>query len=109
MSISLTIKDRYELIKYTHKLPCTLRLRQAVDGFFDQIELSEAEKEKYDIKVDPLTYEVSSNDETYEVLYETFPEPVIKAISGFVRDYDNEEGQKSPLVKSALSVFKKVL
>jgi len=109
MSISLTIKDRFELIKYTHKLPCTLALRLSVDDFLDQLELTEEERAQYGVKVDPVTYDLSVEDESYAVTYEKFPEAVVKSITSFVRDHDTEEGQKSLLMTNALTIFKKIL
>lgn len=109
MPITLTIKDRHELNKYTHKLPSTVALRNSVDVFFDQIQLTPEEKEKYEIKINKETYELSCNDESYTVVYEEFPPEVMKAISNFVKSYDGEEGQKSQLVLKALAVFKKLV
>ena len=110
MSIKLSIKDRYDLMKYVHKLPCTLRLRMAIDTFFQQIELTEEENTKYGININPVTYEISSNDDSYVKEYESFPEEVVNSLKEYVNAYDGKEEYKNnKLLQDALVIFKKVI
>ncbi len=110
MSIKLSIKERYDLMKYVHKLPCTLKLRMAIDAFFQQIELTEEENQKYDIKIDPSTYQISTNDDSYVREYESFPEEVVSSLKSYVDAYDGkEEYRNNKMLQDALLTFKKAI
>lgn len=107
--VSLTIRERFDLIKYTHRLPCTLKLRLAVDEFFNSLEITEEESTKYGINVNPATYEVSCNDENYVVVYEKFSDNMISALKDYVTGFDTEENKENTTLQKAFVIFKRVI
>lgn len=107
--ISLTVRERFDLIKYTHRLPCTLKLRLAVDEFFNSIEITDDESAKFGISVNPATFELVCNDENYIVVYETFSADIITALKNYINDFDTEENKENTTLQKALVIFKKVV
>lgn len=106
--VSLTIRERFELIKYTHRLPSTLKLRLAVDEFFNMLEITDEEATKFQIKVDPATFELSCNDESYVTVFDKLPEDALTAIKNYIYSFDTEENKENPVLQKALVIFKKV-
>jgi hypothetical protein len=109
MSIKLTIKERYELLHHVGRIPCTLQLRYSIDALQKQIEFTNEEITSKEIKVDPTTYHISSNDDSYEIELNSIPEGVARSIATWVTKYDVNEMKDNGLVQDALGIFKKVI
>lgn len=107
--VSLTIRERFDLIKYTHRLPCTLKLRLAVDEFFNSLEITDEESSKYGIEVNPATFELVCNDDNYTVVYDSFSENMISALKDYVTGFDTEENKENTTLQKAFVIFKKVI
>ncbi len=109
MSKKLTLKDRFYLSMYTRRLPCTLQLRCAVDGFFKQIEITPEEFKNHKIKIVPGTMDFECSDEEYTVEYDEFPQPVLDAMQGYINATDIEKNKDNELVKKTNDCFRKIL
>lgn len=109
MSLKLNIKERYELLHHVGRLPCTLQLRYSIDAFQKMIEFTGEEIKSKDIKIDTTSFQISSNDDTYEIELNSVPEGVARSIADWVKKYDVDEMKDNGLVQDALTVFKKVI
>jgi hypothetical protein len=109
MSIKLNLEDRYYISMYARKLACTVRLRFAIDVFFDQINISGDEVEKYGINIDPIEGTFSCNDLNYVIEYEKFPDAVIDAMKHYISVYDVEQTKDNELIRRIIKYFNKLL
>ena len=109
MPFALNIKQRYELIHHVGRLPSTLSFRFAFDAFQKQVEFTPEEIQKYQIKVNPETYEIECTDPDYVVEYASIPEGVARAMREWSERYDVDEMKNNILVQDALTIFKTVL
>ena len=106
-TIKLTLEDRFNLSRYSRKLPCTLSLRLSINVFLAQLEITADELKKYDVTISPTTF--SSNDPDYMISYESFPPAVIDAIKRYVKFVDNEKNVDNVLLQKMLETFKKIV
>lgn len=105
----LTIKDRFELMKYTNLLPCTLALRIAIDSFNQKLELTDEESKQFDVSFDDNKNVVCNNPD-YTIEVDNIPEEILKVMKSYVLEYDsNEEFKNNHVVKAATTAFKKVI
>lgn len=110
MSVKLTISDRYNLMKYCNRLQSTMNLRMAIDQFFNQIEITEEETERFKVSINPKTYELSCNDDLYTKEFESFPKEVVLAIKEYVDVYTGKtEYESNKIIQNMLEVFRKVI
>lgn len=109
MSKKLSLQDRYYISMYSRRLQSTLKLRFAIDAFLQQIEFTREETEKYEIGVDPTTFEFRCNDSNYVVDYNEFPIDVVNAIKHYISLYDHEENKDNVLLHKTLEYLKKVI
>lgn len=109
MSKKLTLEDRYYISMYSRKLECTLKLRFAIDNFLDQIAITSDEMDKYDITINKETMQFESNDESYSVEYEEFPQEVLESMGNYISMYDHEKNKENLLLKRTMEYFRKVL
>ena len=75
----LTLEDRYYVNLFTRKLPCTLKLRFALDSFLNMIDFTEEEIKKYAIRIVPQQSKFECNDEKVTFEYKDVPEEVTEA------------------------------
>jgi len=85
----LSLEDRYYLSMYSRRLPCTLRLRLAIDAFLEQIELTPEEIKEHNIEINPSKMEFTS-DSNIDVEYEEFHPDVIIAMKNYITIFDSE-------------------
>jgi hypothetical protein len=109
MSKKLTLQDRYYISMYSRRLQSTLKLRFAIDAFLQQLEITREETEKYEVGVDPVSYEFKCNNDTYTVEYTDFPSEVIEAINSYISLYDHEQNKDNALLHKTLEYLKKVI
>ena len=105
--IKLTLEDRFNLSRYTRKLPCTLPLRLSINDFLSQIEITSDELKKYNVTISPTL--LTRNDSDYIVSYESFPPAVMDAIKRYVKVVDNEKNADNVLLQKMIETFKKIL
>lgn len=105
--MKLTLEDRFNLSRYSRKLPCTLGLRLAIDDFLSQIEITATEFDTYEIKITANSFKC--NDSTYTVSYESFPQPVIDSMRKYVSIVDNEKNTDNVLLQNIIESFKKII
>ena len=84
--ITLTIPERYDVIKYAHNLPSNIALFTAFPDFVEAIQLSDEEGEKYGIKVENGTVTCNDPTLTFEYDLDSFPKIVIDSIKNYVSD-----------------------
>lgn len=110
-SFTLTIKERYELMHYVARLPCTVGLRYAIDDFNKLIDFTEVEIKSKKITIDKSSFELSSNDDSYTITINVceFPAGVANAIKTFVAMYDVDQMKDDEHVQQCLALFKKVI
>lgn len=109
MSIQLSLEDRYYLSMYTRRLPCTLKLRFAVDAFLESIDIKSDEATKYEVSINQETYQFKCNDSNYKVVYDDFPIEVTDAMRSYIRLYDHEQNINNVLLHNTIDSFKKVI
>lgn len=107
--IKLTLKERYDLRRYSGALICTLSLRYAIDAFQQQLDFTSEEMEQYDIKIDPVTYDFTTNDSDYTVEYSEFPVAVIDSMKSYIKLFDHEATKSNQMLQSTFAIFKKVI
>lgn len=105
----LTLEDRYYVNLFTRKLPCTLKLRFALDSFLNMIDFTEEEIKKYAIRIVPQQSKFECNDEKVTFEYKDVPEEVTEAVREFVVSMDTEENDKNMFIKDMVKYLKKVL
>jgi hypothetical protein len=105
----LTLEDRYYVNLFTRKLPCTLKLRFALDSFLNMIDFTEEEIKKYAIRIVPQQSKFECNDEKVTFEYKDVPEEVTEAVREFVISMDTEENDKNMFIKDMVKYLKKVL
>jgi len=105
--MNLTLEERFNLSRYSRKLPCTLGLRLAISDFLVQIEITADELKTYDVQITPNLF--TSNDPTYTVTYESFPLPVIESMKRYVSIVDNEKNADNVLLRKIIETFKKII
>ena len=105
----LTLEDRYYVYLFTRKLPCTLKLRFALDSFLNMIDFTEEEIKKYAIRIVPQQSKFECNDEKVTFEYKDVPEEVTEAVREFVISMDTEENDKNMFIKDMVKYLKKVL
>lgn len=105
----LTLEDRYYVNLFTRKLPCTLKLRFALDSFLNMIDFTEEEIKKYAIRIVPQQSKFECNDEKVTFEYKDVPEEVTEAVREFVVSMDTEENDKNLFIKDMVKYLKKVL
>lgn len=105
----LTLEDRYYVNLFTRKLPCTLKLRFALDAFLNMIDFTEEEIKKYAIRIVPQQSKFECNDEKVTFEYKDVPEEVTEAVREFVVSMDTEENDKNMFIKDMVKYLKKVL
>ena len=105
----LTLEDRYYVNLFTRKLPCTLKLRFALDSFLNMIDFTEDEIKKYAIRITPQQSKFECNDDKVTFEYKDVPEEVTEAVREFVTSMDTEENDKNLFIKDMIKYLKKVL
>jgi hypothetical protein len=105
--MKLTLEERFNLSRYSRKLPCTLGLRLAISDFLSQIEITADELKTYDVQISPNLF--TCNDSDYDVTYESFPSPVIESMKRYVTIVDNEKNADNVLLQKMIDTFKKVI
>lgn len=93
---TLTIADRYNIIKYAHQLDSTTAVRLNFDAFIEKLELDDEEQKKY--KVSVVDGVVQSSDDTYVRKYvaSDFPPVIISAIADYVKHLENSASGDRP-------------
>lgn len=109
MSTKLNLEDRYYLSMYSRKLPCTVHLRFNIDTFLDQIEITSAEAEQYNVTVDLDAGTFTCSDENYTVEYERFPPAVVEAMKHYVKLLDVEDNKNNVMLQKIFTFFKKII
>jgi len=109
MSKKLTLKDRHFISMYSRRLVCTMKLRNVIDKFFAQIEPTPEEFKKFNIVIDPKTFEFSCNDDEYTVEYEEFSPVVLDAMKSYIEMFDAEKAKKNDMLQRTFSYFRKLL
>lgn len=99
--ISLTIPERYDVIKYAHNLPSNIALYSVFPEFVDAIQLSDEEGEKYEIKVVDGVVTCNAPDLTFEYDLDTFPPIVIDSIKNYVNDIKEIMAEEKKANKNA--------
>ncbi len=103
------MEDRYYVNLFTRKLPCTLKLRFALDSFLNMIDFTEEEIKKYAIRIVPQQSKFECNDEKVTFEYKDVPEEVTEAVREFVISMDTEGNDKNMFIKDMVKYLKKVL
>lgn len=93
-TIDLTIEQRYLILKYIYRIPCTISVRLTIDTFVDTIALSEDESKKYSVDfVDGLPV---ASDKEYVRSYQLSEfGPIYEAVKDYV-DYLSEVVKANP-------------
>ena len=93
-TIDLTIEQRYLILKYIYRIPCTISVRLTIDAFVDTIALSEDESKKYSVDfVDGLPV---ASDKEYVRSYQLSEfGPIYEAVKDYV-DYLSEVVKANP-------------
>ncbi len=105
----LTLEERYYVNLFTRKLPCTLKLRFALDSFLNMIDFTEDEIKKYAIRIVPSQSKFECNDDKVTFEYKDVPEEVTESVREFVTSMDVEENDKNVFIKDMVKYLKKVL
>ena len=105
----LTLEERYYVNLFTRKLPCTLKLRFALDSFLNMIDFTEEEIKKYAIRIVPSQSKFECNDDKVTFEYKDVPEEVTESVKEFVTSMDVEENDKNVFIKDMVKYLKKVL
>jgi hypothetical protein len=105
-STTITLTQRYELARYVRQLPSTIELRFAVDAFLQAVEFKDDEVQKYDIKVNPDTYEMECNDEDTLFDIGEVPAPVLKSMTEYIEALDTEEQADNLLLQKTFDAFR---
>jgi hypothetical protein len=105
----LTLEERYYVNLFTRKLPCTLKLRFALDSFLNMIDFTEEEIKKYAIRIVPSQSKFECNDDKVTFEYKDVPEEVTESVREFVTSMDVEENDKNVFIKDMVKYLKKVL
>jgi hypothetical protein len=105
--MKLTLEERFNLSRYSRKLPCTLGLRLAIGDFLAQIEITADELKTYDVQITPNLF--TCNDPDYTVTYESFPQAVVESMKRYVSIVDNEKNADNVLLHKIIDTFKKVI
>lgn len=105
--MKLTLEERFNLSRYSRKLPCTLALRMAINDFLAQIEITGDELKQYNVTIGQNTFDC--NDPDYSVSYESFPAPVVESMRRYVKVVDNEKNSDNVMLQKIIETFKKVV
>lgn len=105
--MKLTLEERFNLSRYSRKLPCTLALRMAINDFLAQIEITSDELKQYNVIIDQNSFDC--NDPNYTVSYESFPVPVIESMRHYVKVVDNEKNTDNVMLQKIIESFKKLV
>ena len=105
----LTLEERYYVNLFTRKLPCTLKLRFALDSFLNMIDFTEEEIKKYAIRIVPSQSKFECNDDKVTFEYKDVPEEVTESVKEFVTSMDVEENDNNVFIKDMVKYLKKVL
>lgn len=117
-TISLTIAERYDVIKYAHQIPSSRLSYFSFPAFLDVIQITPEEEKEYDIKVVGNKIECNCPDKKFEYKVSDFPEIIINTIKHYVEDVKGliEEEKKntpdhsaSPFYTNAVNALSKVL
>lgn len=109
MSKKLTLKDRHFISMYSRRLISTMKLRNVIDKFFEQIEPTAEEFKRFNITIDPKTFEFSCNDDEYTVEYEEFSPVVLEAMQKYIDMFDQEKAKKNDMLQRTFTYFRKIL
>lgn len=109
MAFQLTIKERYDLMHNIARMPCTVALRFAVDEFNSIVDFTEQELREKAITIDKTTYDITSNDDSYEITVDSLPQGVVSAIKVFIKMYDTDDMKTNAMVQDTLKLYKKVI
>lgn len=94
--VALNIVDRYNIIKYAHQIPSTLRVRMEFDDFVSKLELSEEESATYTVTMGAEG--ITCSDDSYVRIYNPGNDfPVIyDAIKSYVADIEEAASGEQP-------------
>lgn len=109
MSVKLNLDERYYISMYSRRLPCTLRLRFAIDAFLQQIEITETEMKEHGVSIDPKTMQFTCRDMDYMVEYADFHKDIIDSIKNYIKLLDHEKNADNELLQKTLTYFKKIV
>lgn len=109
MAFTLTIQQRYDLMFYISRLPCSVSLRYALSAFEDIIDFTPEEMKTKQITLDKQSFTISSNDPTYTITVESLPDGITKAINQFIAQYDVPDMKQNGFVQETIALFKLVV
>lgn len=117
-TISLTIAERYDIIKYAHQIPSSRMSYFSFPAFMEVIQITPEEEKEYDIKVNGGKIECNCPDKVFEYHISDFPDVIINTIRHYVEDIkaEIEEEKKntpdhsaSPFYEKSVEVLSKLL
>ena len=109
--ISLTIAERYDIVKYAHQIPSTRVTYFSFPEFLDVIQITDEEAEKYGVKVVNGKVECSCPDRKFEYDVDSFPKPIMDTIAQYVKDVQAQidEEKKNTPDHSASPLYEKIV
>lgn len=109
MSVKLNLEDRYYISMYSRRLPCTLKLRFAIDAFLQQIEITESEMRENGVSIDSKTMQLTCSNPDYVVEYTEFHKDIVDSIKNYIKLLDHEKNADNELLQKTLKYFKKIV
>jgi hypothetical protein len=110
-TISLTIPERYEIVKYAHQIPSSNSTYFQFPYFLDVINITDEEIKEYGIKMDQGSIECNCPDKVFEYNVEDFPEIIMTTIRHFIDDLQEQidEEKKNTPDHSASPLYVKIV
>ena len=97
--ISLTIAERYDIVKYAHQIPSSMATYFTFPDFLNVIQITDEESKEFDVKVVDGKVECNCPDHKFEYDIADFPKQIIDTIVQYVKDVQaqiDEEKKNTP-------------
>ncbi len=109
--ISLTIAERYDIVKYAHQIPSSWVTYFLFPEFLEVIQITDEEAKEYDVKVVDGTVECNCPDRKFEYDQDSFPKQILDTIALYVQDVQAQidEEKKNTPDHSASPLYEKIV
>ena len=97
--ISLTIPERYDIVKYAHQIPSNRVTYFTFPAFLEVIQITDEEAKEFDVKVVDGKVECNCPDRKFEYDTASFPQQILDTIAQYVKDVQaqiDEEKKNTP-------------
>ncbi len=109
--ISLTIPERYDVVKYAHQIPSTMVTYFSFPEFLEVIQITDDEAKGFDVKVVDGNVECNCPERKFEYDTASFPKPIMDTIEEYVKEVQEEidEQKKNTPDHSASPLYEKIV